>query len=415
MPDPADVDWPSVQSIPVALVTGTNGKSTTVRMAAAIMKAAGLRGGLTSTDFIRVGDVTVEEGDYSGTGGARTLLRYPEVEAAVLEVARGGLLRRGLAVERADAALITNVAADHLGEYGINSVPELMEAKFIVHRALDVHAPLILNADDPGLVDYESKLRRRKPGTTWWFSTDKNHPKILENLQLGQGACWLVDGEVLTNVNPPSGKPDVRRLTRVGKITASRGGLLKHNVQNALGASLLSLAMGLPDAAIAKGLAEFRGDEKDNPGRGNWFEAAGIHIIVDFAHNEHGLGALADSVLALGRKRVSLMMGQAGDRTDESIAGMTRSALRMQPDRLLVYELPGYERGRPLDEPTREIRRVALESGMAKSQILMMPNPLAAAEAMLEDARPGDVLVLLALTHRREILQRVNEFVREKS
>jgi UDP-N-acetylmuramyl tripeptide synthase len=201
----------------------------------------------------------------------------------------------------------------------------------------------------------------------------------------------------------------------VGKITASRGGLLKHNVQNALGASLLSLAMGLPDAAIVKGLAEFRGDEKDNPGRGNWFEAAGIHIIVDFAHNEHGLGALADSVLALGRKRVSLMMGQAGDRTDESIAGMTRSALRMQPDRLLVYELPGYERGRLLDEPTREIRRVALESGMAQSQILMMPNPLAAAEAMLEDARPGDVLVLLALTHRREILQRVNEFVREKS
>jgi UDP-N-acetylmuramyl tripeptide synthase len=415
IPDPQAVDWPSVRSIPVALVTGTNGKSTTVRMTAAIMKAAGLRGGLTSTDFIRVGDVTVEEGDYSGTGGARTLLRHPDVEAAVLEVARGGLLRRGLAVERADAALITNVAADHLGEYGINTVAELMEAKFIVHRALDEHAPLVLNADDPGLLAYESELRSRKAGTTWWFSLHKDHPKILESLEKGQGACWLADDDVYTNINPQTGDPDIRKLLRVNEITASRGGLLGHNIQNALGASMVSLAMGLPGAAIAKGLADFRGDEKDNPGRGNWFEAAGIHIIVDFAHNEHGVGALADSVLALGQKRVSLMIGQAGDRTDEAIAGMTQSALRMQPDRLLVYELPGYERGRPLDEPTREIRRVALESGMAESQLVLMPNPLAAASAMLNDARAGDVLVLLALTNRREILQRVNEFVRQKA
>ena len=123
MPSPGEIDWDSIESIPLALVTGTNGKSTTVRMTAAIMTAAGFRAGLTSTDFIRVGDRVIDTGDYSGTGGARMLMRQADVEMAVLEVARGGLLRRGLGVERADVAVVTNVAADHLGDYGINTVP----------------------------------------------------------------------------------------------------------------------------------------------------------------------------------------------------------------------------------------------------------------------------------------------------
>ena len=122
LPAVDEVDWRSIDSIPLALVTGTNGKSTTVRMTASIMNAAGYRAGLTSTDFIRVAERTIDTGDYSGTGGARMLMRQQDVEMAVLEVARGGLLRRGLGVERAQAAVVTNVAADHLGDYGINTV-----------------------------------------------------------------------------------------------------------------------------------------------------------------------------------------------------------------------------------------------------------------------------------------------------
>ena len=148
LPRPDDVDWTTIQSIPVVLVTGTNGKSTTVRMTASIMTAAGFRAGLTSTDFIRVGDRLIDTGDYSGTGGARMLMRQEDLEMAVLEVARGGLLRRGLGIERADAVLVTNVAADHLGDYGINTVAELIPAKFIVRRALQESDPLVLNADD---------------------------------------------------------------------------------------------------------------------------------------------------------------------------------------------------------------------------------------------------------------------------
>lgn len=409
LPESAKLHWSSAKSVPLALVTGTNGKSTSVRMVAAMLQAAGLRAGLTSTDFIRVGNKTIAEGDYSGTGGARTLLRHPDVQAAVLEVARGGLLRRGLAMERADAALITNVAADHLGEYGINTVAELIEAKFIVHRALDEVSPLILNADDVGIVDYEQQLRNHRRGTTWWFSLDPRNQQIEVNRQKGLGACWLQENALWINTGKAGTEP--RQLCTEIEISASRGGLLRHNLQNAMGAVLVAAALGLNDAALAQGLQEFRGDESDNPGRGNWYEHDGIHIVVDFAHNEHGLMALADSIRALQGKRVTIMLGQAGDRSDAAIRSIARAAASMQPDRMLIYELPGYERGRDIAEPPALIRAEALAHGIAADNLLMMPDPLSAAGNILEHAQSGDILVLLALIQRREILQLVHEFI----
>jgi UDP-N-acetylmuramyl tripeptide synthase len=376
-------------------------------MVAAILKAAGLRGGLTSTDFIRVGDDIIDEGDYSGTGGARMLLRHPRAQAAVLEVARGGLLRRGLAVERANAALITNVAADHLGEYGINTVAELIEAKFIVHRALGKTSPLVLNADDAGIVSYERHLREKVPGMSWWFSLDAGNPRLASARQQGAIVCWLEnDGLWLADASETT----PRLLTPAGEVSASLGGMLRHNLQNAMGAGLLALAMGMPETAVRQGLRAFRGDERDNPGRGNWFEHQGVRIVVDFAHNAHGLDALAAAVAALQPKRVIIMLGQAGDRSDASIRETTRSALAMHPGILLINALPGYERGRELEEVPRLIRDEALATGMREEQLRMLPNPLAAARVALSEARAGDVLVLLALTQRREILQLVHEY-----
>lgn len=408
LPDPARLDWKSAGSVPLALVTGTNGKSTTVRMVAAMLCAAGVCGGLTSTDFIRVGDEILDEGDYSGTGGARTLLRHPKLEAAVLEVARGGLLRRGLAVERADAALITNVAADHLGEYGINSVTELIEAKFIVHRALDESSPLILNADDAGIVAYEEQLRSQVAGTSWWFSLEPDNPRLMAAKQQGVAVCWLQDDGLWLATGVA---PEPRLLASVAQVSSSRGGLLRHNLQNAMGAALVALAMGIAEPAIQQGLKDFRGDEQDNPGRGNWFEHDGIHIVVDFAHNEHGLAALARAVRALGEKRVAVMVGQAGDRSDDAIRAIAQTAVSMQPDRLLIYQLPGYERGRDIMEPPALIKAEALAWGMPAEHIAMMADPLAAARNMLEHAQRGDVLVMLALIQRQQILQLVHDFI----
>src|SRR5436305_3387256 len=149
LPRPEEVPWESVHDVPVVLVTGTNGKTTTVRLLAAMARAAGIAAGSTSTDRIEVAGEEVTRGDYSGPGGARALLRDRRVELAVLETARGGMLRRGLAVRRADAAAVTNVAADHLGEFGVHDLAALADAKLVVARAPGPAAPPGRNADDP--------------------------------------------------------------------------------------------------------------------------------------------------------------------------------------------------------------------------------------------------------------------------
>jgi len=406
LPAPSEVDWSGHRSIPLALVTGTNGKSTTVRMTAAIMTAAGYRAGLTSTDFIRVGERVIDTGDYSGTGGARMLMRQKDVEMAVLEVARGGLLRRGLGVEQADVAVVTNVAADHLGDYGINTVPELIPAKFIVRRALQGHAPLVLNADDQGMVDYASTL----DNTIIWFSLDSDNALIGESMASGGAACYLENGWVVV-ARGSSARP----VIPVEEIPAAMGGIVRYNICNAMAATCIAVALGIPDAAIRNGLAVFRGDEHDNPGRGNWFEqqldGGTIKILVDFAHNEHGMKALADAVRQVPAERVILLMGQAGDRLDKDIADLVRAACSVCPSQLLVAELPGYERGRQPDEVPQLIREEAIRSGIPQGAIELFPGPVEATAEALSRARPGDLLVLLALTQRVEALALVHEFL----
>ncbi|HXO20661.1 MAG TPA: Mur ligase family protein, partial [Thermoanaerobaculia bacterium] len=175
LPDPAAVDWSRVRDVPVVLVTGTNGKTTTVRLLAAMLAVSGKVAGFTSTDRIEVGGKVLERGDYSGPGGARTLLRDPRVEAAVLETARGGILRRGLAVRSADAALVTNVAADHLGDLGVHDLRTLAEAKLVVARAVPPRGRLVLPA-----ADRELAMQGPKSGGApiLWFGLDPAAPPI---------------------------------------------------------------------------------------------------------------------------------------------------------------------------------------------------------------------------------------------
>ncbi len=402
VPDPEDVDWAKIQTVPLGIVTGTNGKSTTVRISAEILKAAGLRAGITSTDYIRVGDEILDRGDYSGPGGARTLLRHPLSEAVVLEVARGGLLRRGIGVERADAALITNVAVDHMGEYGINSVEEMAEAKFIVRRALGADAPLILNADDPQSVRMAATLEQ----TIAWFGLDAGQPVLAKHLEAKGKAAFTEDGWLVLSNDGAS-----RQIVRVEDVPISFGGAAKYNIRNALGAMLLCSVLGAPDGALAAGLKAFSGDAGVNPGRGNLFVKDGVRIFIDFAHNPHGLKAIADTVRAFGAKRNFVLMGQAGDRTDREIAAFVDAACELQLARLLVCDLPGYERGRESGAVAKLIERLALDKGLPRDSVRMFDSPVDGVNDALKSARPGDCLVLLALTQRDRILDMVRDYV----
>jgi UDP-N-acetylmuramyl tripeptide synthase len=373
-------------------------------MAASIMAAADYSAGVTSTDFIRVGETIIDRGDYSGTGGARTLLRHHDTGMAVLEVARGGLLRRGLGVSE---AVITNVAADHLGEYGINTVPDLIEAKFIVRRALGERGTLILNADDPGISAFAENLDESLKRRIHWFSTVADHSRVIQGVLEGGAATVFQDGWLVALAAQKR-----KKIVPVSEIPAALAGAAKHNVSNALAAMALCRELGISGEAIRQGLAEFRGDASDNPGRGNWFEHNGVRILVDFAHNEHGMSALADMVCALPSERLVLAMGQAGDRLDDSIAAMTRAACRMNPDQLMICALPGYERGRSAGEVFAVIRGAAIAAGLDEASIREYSEPVAAAGYALEHAQKGDLLVFLALTQREEVLELIRKFGR---
>lgn len=406
LPAPEAIDWPSLHNVPVAMITGTNGKTTSVRLAAAVAKAAGKIAGVTSTDFVRVGDDILDEGDYSGPGGARMLLRDPRLEIAFLEVARGGILRRGLALNQAQAALVTNVAADHLGEYGINTVPALIEAKFSVFRTLSDHGVLVLNADDEGLVAHAGKLTQElaeRDRRISWFSLDRNNPCIARALATGSpcgwlegGALWYFDGS------------EQQRVVSVADIPIAMGGAALYNVHNALGVMCLCLAFGLATEDIRAGFAGFHSNPADNPGRCNEFSIAGARVFIDFAHNPHSIDAVAATMKNLPANRRILMLGHAGDRSDDDIRGLTAGACALSPDYVIITELPDYLRGRDSGEISALIEQECLRQGLREDQLSFCDNPYLGAQRALDILEPGDLALLLVLSHRAQVIELLN-------
>lgn len=400
IPEVATINWSKIQSIPLALVTGTNGKSTTVRLAAHVVKTAGKKCGVTSTDYIRIDDQVLDTGDYSGPGGARTLLRHPETEVAILEVARGGMLRRGLGVNQASCAAITNVAADHLGDYGMDNVTDMVAAKFVVRQALTASQDLILNADDVQVVDCAQGLNN----TIVWFSCSADNPVIQSHISQGGKAVYVREGVIYYH------EKTAVEVVSEGDIPITMNGAAKHNTQNAMVVTAMMFALGVDVPAIRLGLTTFVNSPANNPGRGNVFKVNGFTALVDFAHNAHGMAAMANTIRSMPAKRRLIMLGQAGDRNNELIKSLVQSALIAQPDCLVVCELAHYLRGRQAGEVPALIEQYALELGMKKQQIIHANSSLQGAIAALQWAQPEDVLLLLSLTDRDEVIRLVESF-----
>ena len=426
LPELNTIDWGKYKTVPTALVTGTNGKSTSVRLSSQIIKQAGKRCGVTSTDFIKVGDTIIDKGDYSGPGGARMLLRHPQTEAAVLEVARGGLLRRGLPIPEVDVALVTNVAKDHLGQYGINSVAALTAAKMMVAKAAT--RQLILNADDENIVRFVEQYHNKKqqqftsstanadlnireiaqepiadylPEKIVWFSLDENNPKIIKSRQQSQTVCFLRDNEII--YSETTDKNNETSIIDVKDIPMTLNGAAVHNVQNALGAVALSKALGIDDLDIRKALSHFKSDAEDNPGRGNLFEYRGAKIILDFAHNVHSMDAMAKTLANIPAKRKILLLCHAGDRSNAEIHAMTTSSMAMQPDLVWACELPNYLRGREVGEIPNIIKDAVLEYGLNDERVRYQDSPLAGAEDIIKQLQEDDLVFMMALSDRDEI------------
>lgn len=398
LPEPEQVEWSDLGSIPVALVTGTNGKTTSVRLAASVAEAAGFTAGLSSTDWISAGDVVLDTGDYAGPGGARSVLRDMTVELAILETARGGLLRRGLATDRADAILITNIAADHLGEFGINDVDELADVKWVVTRAADHGSTVVLNADDPRLV-------QRAEGSGFnitWFSPNPDQSILTEHVQNNGSVCTVIDGRLTLIQN---GKPN--SLLRITDIPITLKGTAIHNVYNVLGVTALAFGLGLPPEAICEGLVRMQ--PNDNPGRSNVFQINGATCIVDFAHNPHGMDSFVQMILATPARRRCLLIGQAGDRSDEDIKGLVASACRVDWGRVVIKEMEKYARGRKPTEVADLLYSEFMNQGLAEAQISRERDELEAVQHLIEHAEKDDLIALLIHENRSAVLDYLNE------
>ncbi len=396
LPRPDQVDWATHHDVAIAFITGTNGKTTTTRLCTAIVKAAGKVAGLTSTDFVRVGDDILDRGDYSGPGGARMLLRDPRLEVGCLEVARGGILRRGLPTRRARVAVVTNVANDHLGQYGVNTVPELAQAKFAVHRTLAKDGVLVLNADDTFIVSEAAHT----DAIIWWVSLDPENPKIQSARVNGLPCAYLRDKAFVFF----DGQVE-HRIISLSNVPITMNGIAKYNVSNALQALCVAKSMNLSEDAIRTGLSQFMPDAKDNPGRCNEFSYNGARVFVDFAHNPHSIAAVCDTLSGLPAKRRFIMLSHAGDRSDQDIHNVTLTALQFDPDIVVAAELEGYLRGRHLGDVPARIKKAAVRSGLEADQIKFAGSPKLAAGMILDLLRPGDLALLLVLSEREEVFQ----------
>ncbi len=389
--------------IPVVAITGTNGKSTTTRLIAHIAESAGLRTGMTNSDGIYLRGELVEAGDWTGFGGAGRVLAQPDLDIAVLETARGGILLRGIGYAANDVSVVTNISADHLGLQGIDTLDELADVKAAVVRITKRSGWAVLNAADPRVWAMRRQTRAR-----WYpFSTDPNAPQIDAALDRGGRAAVLQRGWLVLLA---AGRPP-RRLARAVDLPVTFAGLSQANVANALAAAAAADAAGIPPDQIAAGLRSFAQDNADNPGRLNLYERNGVLALVDFAHNEASLTSLLEVCRALAsapgrrargkvRGQVRLAVGTAGDRSDEILHNL--GVLAAGADDVVICEKPHYLRGRDLEGMNAILREGIAEGGYSGS-VPAIATELGALRELLARSRHGDVAAVMSHAERAEI------------
>jgi UDP-N-acetylmuramyl tripeptide synthase len=298
-------------------------------------------------------------------------------------------------VDRATVAVVTNVADDHLGEYGVQDLETLADVKLLVARAVRPGGAVVLNADDPRLRARGERLG----GVVVWFTFEPEQPWLARHLASGgraaiceDGALVLVDGARRTPV------------ARGGDVPMALGGAARHNLANALAAAGAAAVLGLPMDAVSRALGRFGAAGGDNPGRANIVQLGGVRLVIDYAHNPHGMSAVADMITALPATRRLVLLGQAGDRSDDAIRELARTVLAMKPDRVVLKEMERYLRGRRPGEVPEIMADELARCGVPAGAISRPGTELDAVRDALAWARPGDVLFLAIHQDRGQVL-----------
>src|SRR5450830_351349 len=386
--------------IPVVAVTGTNGKTTTVRLIAHLLTTSGLRTGMTNTDGVYIEGRQIDSGDCSGPRSARNVLLHPDVDAAVFETARGGMLREGLAFDRCQVAVVTNIGAgDHLGLNYITTVEDLAVLKRVIVQNVSDSGVAVLNATDPAV----ARMAKNCNGTVTFFAADKSHPVMAAHRAQGNRVVYVEDGKLVA----AEGKQ--RHEIALSQVPITRNGAIGFQVENVMASLGAAWAVGLDWDAIAKGLKTFANENDNAPGRFNVFDYKGATLIADYGHNPDAILALVQAVESMPAKRRSVVISGAGDRRDEDIRQQTE-ILGAAFDDVLLYQ-DQCQRGRADGEVVALLRQ-GLNGAKRTSHIDEINGEFIAIDKALARLNEGDLCLILidqveeALAH---IAQRVAE------
>lgn len=377
----------SPSRIPIAIITGTNGKTTTSRMLAHIEKMSGHTVGLTTTDGVYVDGERTVIGDMTGPTASQMVLKDPNVDLAVFETARGGLLRAGLGYRSCNVAAVLNVSADHLGQKGVNSLDELAAVKRIpIEVARDC---AVLNADDMRCLKMASHTKAKRIA---YLTTNPRHDLVKKHIQSGGLAAVLeqgINGDMITLYDGGHHIP----LLWTHLIPATIEGKAMHNVQNAMCAAMMAYALGEKVENIRQGLRTFDSTYFQAPGRMNIFDELSFKVILDYGHNPAAVKMMTDFMqrLDVTGKRICVLSAP-GDRRDEDILEIGRIAAQGADE--LVLRRDDHPRGRDLDEVPNLLRRAALEVGFDETRIHIVPEEEKAVDKGLNLAEKGDLLLI---------------------
>ncbi len=383
----------SERTVPIIATTGTNGKTTTTRLIVHILRRAGRRVGWSSSTGVFIEGTQVLEGDYTGPTGALRVLQDPEVDVAVLETARGGILLRGLAYESNDVGVFTNISPDHLNLHGIRTVEGLADVKATVLRVTRADGYAVLNADDPLVVALNGTLRARP----FLISRQHDNPHVAAHRQQGGTTLVADNGAVSLTMNGTE-----TRIIDLAEIPMTFGGRAGHMIENALCGAAACLGLGLSVEQVAEGLASFRNSPEQNTGRLNVYDIKGVTVIVDYAHNEAGLKNLLEfgrGYRQAGGRLVSII-GTAGDRTDDALRAIGTMAAQAS-DRVIVKRTSKYLRGRAAEEMDRLFQE-GIQAGNGETAPIE-PSERDALRAALTEARPGDVITMMCIEQVTEV------------
>ena len=396
LPSVGQLDVQQLKRVPSVYITGTNGKTTTSRMLSAICQSAlqfeGV--GQTSTDGVRVNGDWVERGDWTGPGAARMILRDHRVDVAILETARGGLMRRGLVIDGADACAITNVSDDHLGTWGLQTVYDMAVAKLTVALGVKNRGGVLLNADCAVLMSAWENVQSRHTDRDWTVQLFSSQQK--DGMTLYVEAGWIHH-------------TDLGKITKVVDIPLSLGGRAQYNVENAMAAIGLAHWMGCSVQDMKAGVCSLVPTVEDSRGRSNWLRYNNADVFVDFAHNPDGIRRVVEMGQRWDAVRKGIVLGQAGDRMDDEIRGIGYQAAELNADRYFLKELPGHAYDREAAEVVELLSNALQEKGVLPSQISISKSDLQGAEDAMDWVMEGDLLILLSHEQLDDVMNMVLE------